>query len=127
MKSKISSLVACLVFITLSLGFCPEVLAGEEGHRAVVRNYSGPGAVELFESLAQHTEELEELMSSVEGFVSYTLVRTAKGGYAVTICETQAGIDESVLKAKKWVEANAADTGVRPPEVISGDVLIHCD
>ena len=42
---------------------------------AVVRTYSGPGAKELFDLLERRKTEVEAVIRSVPGLVSYTLVR----------------------------------------------------
>lgn len=90
---------------------------------AVIRVYSGPGAKELFAALEKNATEVQVLMRSVNGFVGYTLARTDAGGFSVTVCLNQAGIDESVQKAKGWVAKNAAQIGVEDPVVISGKVI----
>ena len=94
---------------------------------AVVRTYSGKGAKELFDVLKKRTAEVESVMRSVKGFVSYTLARSGDGGFTVTVCKSKAGIDESVQKAKEWVAKNAANTGVGAPKVSDGAVIIHAN
>jgi len=93
--------------------------------QTVVRSYSGKGAKELFDILTKHTGDVEKLLRSVTGFVSYTLARTGDGGYSVTVCQDKAGIDESVQKARDWIARNAEGTGAAPPQVYEGTVLIH--
>ena len=93
--------------------------------KAVIRNYSGKGAKELFDTLEQHAAELQPLMGSVKGLVSYTLARSGDGGFSVTVCQDQAGLDESTQKAKDWIAKNAAHTGVAAPEVSVGNVIKH--
>lgn len=93
--------------------------------QVVIRNYSGKGARELFDLLEKHASEVQAAMKAVKGFVSYTLARTADGGFSVTICQDKAGIDESVQKAKDWVAKNAANTGVAAPVVTRGDAFVH--
>jgi len=92
---------------------------------AVIRAYSGKGAKELFDVLEKRKADVESVMRSVKGFVSYTLARSANGGYSVTVCQDKAGADESVQKAKDWVAKNAGDTGVGAPNVSDGTVLMH--
>lgn len=92
---------------------------------AVTRIYSGNGAKELFDLLEQRTSDVEALMRSIEGFVSYLLVRTADGGTSITVYEDKAGADESVRKAREWVEENASDIGVGPPRVAEGPVILY--
>ncbi|AEI82129.1 hypothetical protein CNE_BB1p07120 (plasmid) [Cupriavidus necator N-1] len=91
----------------------------------VIRSYSGAGAKELFDLLEKRTSEIESLMRSVQGFVSYTLVRTADGGFSVTTCNDKAGVDESVKQAKDWIAANAAGTGASAPTISEGTVMLH--
>jgi hypothetical protein len=93
--------------------------------QAVIRKYSGTGAKELFDALEKHASDVQLLMRSVKGFVSYTLARSGDGGFSFTVCENQAGLDESNRKAKDWVAQNAANTGVGAPEISQGNVLVH--
>jgi restriction endonuclease Mrr len=92
---------------------------------AVVRTYSGKGAKELLDVLQKRKGEVESLMRSVNGLVSYTLARSGDGGYSVTVCQDKAGVDESVQKAKDWVAKNAGSTGVGAPKVSSGEVILQ--
>jgi len=49
--------------------------------RAVARTYSGTGAKELMDVLEKNKAEVERLIRAVQGFVSFSLVRTASGGF----------------------------------------------
>jgi hypothetical protein len=93
--------------------------------QTVVRTYSGKGANELFDVLEKHTEDVEELLRSVKGFVGYTLARSSDGGFSVTVCEDKAGVDESVRKAKGWIAMNAESTGVAEAKIFEGTVLVY--
>lgn len=93
--------------------------------QVVVRNYSGKGAAELFDVLEKHATELQSVMRSVQGFVSYTLARSGDGGFSLTVCQDKTGIDESVQKARDWIAKNAANTGAAAPEVSVGNVILH--
>jgi hypothetical protein len=92
---------------------------------AVVRNYSGAGAKELFELLDERKSEVETPLRAVEGFVSYTLIRTNDGGVSVTVCHDQDGTDESSQVAREWIKANAAGLNTDPPTVSKGPVIFH--
>jgi hypothetical protein len=92
---------------------------------AVMRTYSGKGAKELFDLLEQRKPDVEKLMRSVKGFVGYSLVRTADGGFSVSIAQDKAGADESVQKARDWVKQNAANTGASAPAVSEGSVILQ--
>ena len=93
--------------------------------QAVIRQYSGTGAVELFDLLEKRAADVEPLMRSVKGFVSYTLARTSGGGFTVTVCQDQAGIDDSIQKAKDWIAKNAPRLGAAAPNVSVGSVVIQ--
>lgn len=92
---------------------------------AVMRTYTGKGAKELIALLVKHQPEVEAIFRSIKGFNSYAAVATADGGVTITLCETKAGTDESVAKARDWVVKNAAHLGIAPPAVAEGSVAIH--
>jgi hypothetical protein len=93
----------------------------------VIRAYSGAGAKELFDLLERRTPEIESLMRSVQGFVSYTLARSEDGefGFSVTVCHDKTGIEESSQKAKDWIAQNAAGNGAGAPTISEGLVILH--
>ena len=92
---------------------------------AVVRNYSGQGAKELFDLLEQRKSEVETIIRSVTGFVSYTLLRSEDGGVTVTVCQDKTGTDESMRVAKEWIQENASDIGSSPPSVSEVSVMLQ--
>jgi hypothetical protein len=92
---------------------------------AVVRTYSGKGAKELFDVLEKQKADIEKLMRSVKGFVSYSLIRTADGGLSVSIAQDKAGADESIQKARDWIKQNASKVGANPPAVSEGSVILQ--
>lgn len=91
----------------------------------VIRTYSGSGASELFDVLEKHTAEIESLMRSIPGCVSYTLARGAGGGFSVTTCEDKAGVDESVARARAWIAENAASVKASAPAIAEGTVILQ--
>lgn len=93
--------------------------------KAVIRKYSGKGAKALFDALEKQADNVQSNMRSVKGFVSYTLARSGDGGFSVTVCQDQAGIDEGAKIAREWIAKNAANTGAAAPEVIPGSVILH--
>ena len=92
---------------------------------AVVRNYSGAGAKELFDLLEARKGEVESLIRSVTGFVAYSLIRTGEGGISVTVCQDKAGTDESLQVARNWIQENAADLDTTAPSVSEGSVIVQ--
>jgi hypothetical protein len=92
---------------------------------AVIRNYSGKGAKELFDVIEKNKAEVEKVIRPVKGFVSYSLVRTADGGFSITVCQDKAGTDESIRAARDWIAKNAGNTGAAAPTVSEGTVMLH--
>ncbi|MGA7452493.1 MAG: hypothetical protein WBW73_14795 [Rhodoplanes sp.] len=96
----------------------------EEDVYAVVRTYSGAGAKDLFDLLERRKSEVEAVMRSVPGLVSYTLVRSGDGGTAVTVCEDKAGAEESTRVAREWIRQNMPDIDW-PPTIEEGSVVVQ--
>jgi hypothetical protein len=90
----------------------------------VVRSYSGDGASELFDLIAQRGEEVKELISGVPGFGTYAAARSGGGGITVTVCQDKDGTDESSRRAADWVRENATSS-VNPPEVTEGETILQ--
>ena len=92
---------------------------------AIMRDYSGEGAKKLFDVLEKKKAEVKEVIMPIKGFVSYALVRTARGGFSVTMCQDKAGTDESVRVARDWIANNASDARAAAPTVLEGTVILH--
>ena len=82
---------------------------------AVMRNYSGEGAKELFDVIEKNETEVEKVIRPVKGFVSYGLVRAADGGFSITVCQDKAGCDESTRAAREWIVMRAILVPPRRP------------
>jgi hypothetical protein len=91
---------------------------------AVVRSYSGPGASEVFDLLAQREEDVTSLIGGVPGFVSYAAFRSGDGGSTMTVCEDKAGTDESSRRAADFVKENLGSTG-HPPAITEGTTVLR--
>jgi hypothetical protein len=92
---------------------------------AVVRTYSGKGSKELFDIIEKNKAEVEKLIRAVKGFVSYSLVRTADGGFSVSVYQDKAGADESVRVAREWIAKNAAKASAKAPTISEGTVILQ--
>ncbi len=91
---------------------------------AVVRHYRGNST--LFDELERRTDEVEEVIRGLSGFVSYYLVRTEDGGgFTVSVFEDKTGTDESIRVAADWVRKNVPQAAGSPPEVMEGRVVLH--
>ena len=93
----------------------------------VVRTYTGKGSKELFSLLEKHKTDVEKLMRSVKGFESYTLARSSsgEGGLSMTVCQDEAGTEDSNRVAKEWLSKNAANISMDAPKVSAGSTIIH--
>ena len=91
---------------------------------AVLRQYSGENASQLFDVLENKAAEVERLMREVPGFVGYTLFRTTDGGISITVCNDKAGTDESSRQAAEWVRENVTGE-LSPPVVSEGATILH--
>jgi hypothetical protein len=92
---------------------------------AVMRDYSGKGTKKLFDLIEKNKAEVEKVIRPVKGFVSYSLIRTARGGLSITICDDKAGTDESTRAARDWIAKNARDTGAARPKISEGTVILQ--
>jgi hypothetical protein len=91
----------------------------------VVRNYSGPGASELFDLLGQREQDVRNLIGGVPGFVSYAAFRSGgDSGMTVTVCQDKAGTDESSRRAAEWVKENVGTTD-NPPAITEGSTVLQ--
>jgi hypothetical protein len=90
----------------------------------VVRTYSGQGASEVFDLIAEREGDVRDLITGVPGFVSYSAVRSNGGGVTVTICEDKDGTDESTRRAAGFVADNLTSSA-DPPEITEGDTVLH--
>jgi hypothetical protein len=98
---------------------------GESNMHAVVRNYSGAGAKQLFDVLERQKADVEATLRKVPGLVSYTLLRSGDGGMSVTVCKDKAGADESLKVAREWIKKNASNIQASPPAVTEGSVIVQ--
>ena len=97
---------------------------GDDAMEAVLRSYTGQNAKELFDLLEKNKKEVEALMSGVEGLVSYTMARSASGGFTVTVCQDKAGVEESIRLARDWITNNAKDVGAASPQITEGTTVV---
>jgi len=89
---------------------------------ATVRTYSaGP---ELADALVSKESDVKSLVSGIEGFSAYYLVRTVDGAVSVSVYDTEAGADESTTAAAAWIRENLPAIGGSSPQVSAGEVVI---
>ena len=90
---------------------------------AVIRRYRGAAA--LNDILASRSHEVADVIGGVPGFVAYYAVRAGDELATITVCDDQAGTQESSRRAAEWVKQNAAGSGAGAPEVFAGEVFLE--
>ena len=90
---------------------------------ATIRVYSG--ASELADALVENESAVRQLISEIDGFQAYYLVRTADGAASVSVYDNQAGATASDEAARSWVGENLPDLNVAAPQVSAGEVVIN--
>lgn len=89
---------------------------------ATVRRYQNAGA--LADEMSSRSGEVNELLTSIPGFVSYHASRDGDTLTTVTVCNDKAGCDESTDRARKWVKENVTSP-IPAPEVSGGSVFLN--
>jgi hypothetical protein len=89
---------------------------------AVIRAYAGNP--ELADTLAEHTENIRQVIGGINGFKAYYLLKIAEGTTTVSVFEDQTGAEESNRAAAAWLAQNLPDVAVAAPYVTAGEVLI---
>ena len=89
---------------------------------AVIRAYSGNR--ELADTLAERTEDIRQVIGSINGFKAYYVLKIAEGTTTISVFEDQAGADESNRAAAAWLAENLPDLEVAAPYVTAGEVLV---
>jgi heme-degrading monooxygenase HmoA len=90
---------------------------------ATVRTYSAGS--ELADALVGSSSAVKELISGIDGFKAYYLVRTADGAVSISVYEDEAGAEESTKAAAAWISENLPGVGGVAPQVSSGEVVIN--
>jgi heme-degrading monooxygenase HmoA len=89
---------------------------------ATVRTYSGNSV--LADALVENEAAVKSLITGIEGFQAYYLVRTGDGAVSVSVFADEAGATESTAAAAGWIRENLPDAAGAAPQVSSGDVAI---
>ena len=87
-----------------------------------IRNYAGNAA--LADALVENEAEVRSLITGIDGFRSYYLVRTGDGAVSVSVYDSKDGADESTRVAGDWLRENLADLAVAAPDVSAGEAVL---
>ena len=86
-----------------------------------VRRYRN--AEGLMEAMRAKSDEVEDVISSIPGFVSYFATRDGDSMTSISVFEDKAGCDESTRQAAQWVRNNVQSMP-GAPEISEGEVLL---
>ncbi len=89
---------------------------------ATVRTYTGNH--DLADALVNNESDVKRLISEIDGFKAYYLIRTADGATSVSVYENQAGADASTRAAAAWIGENLPEMTGASPQVSAGEVVI---
>jgi hypothetical protein len=90
---------------------------------ATIRIYSGKN--ELGAELQRNEDSVKSAIGAVPGFKSYYFLATADGGGAsVTVCDDQAGAEESNRAAAAWIAENLPGLSIAAPAISAGEVIL---
>lgn len=87
-----------------------------------MRYYHGNAA--LADQLAARADEIRAVIGAVPGFQAYYLVRLDDATVSITVCDDEAGTEESTRVASEWIRDNMPDLAASPPMVSSGTVTL---
>jgi hypothetical protein len=89
----------------------------------VVRTWANAAAVA--DMMLQKKQEVTDLISGVPGFIAYYATRAGDTLTSVTICDSQAGTQESTRLAGDWVKKNVTTSSIGAPQVAEGETFIQ--
>jgi hypothetical protein len=87
-----------------------------------IRSYSGGAG--FADALASREDDVRNVITTIDGFRAYYLVRTAEGVTTISVYETQDGAQESTSAAAAWIGENLPDISPGAPEVTTGEVAL---
>jgi heme-degrading monooxygenase HmoA len=88
----------------------------------VIRAY--PGNPDLADKLAEHEDDIRQVISGISGFKGYYLLKLAEGTTTVSVFEDQEGAEASTRAAAAWLAENLGDLNVAAPYVTAGEALV---
>ena len=87
-----------------------------------IRRYKNAG--DLIDAMTARSDEVEDVISGIPGFVSYFASRDGDSMTSVSVFDNEAGAEESTRKAAEWVRANVKSMP-GAPDVSDGEVFLN--
>ena len=75
--------------------------------------------------MQQKQQEVTGLIKGVPGFVAYYATRAGDTLTTVTVCDSQAGTQESTRLAGEWVKQNVTGASVGAPQIAEGETFLQ--
>jgi hypothetical protein len=87
-----------------------------------IRKYDGGG--EFADRLVEREQDIRDVISAIDGFQAYYLVRTTEGPTTISVFEDKAGVEASTAAAAAYITQNLLDASPASPQVASGEVAL---
>ena len=87
-----------------------------------IRSYDGGS--EFADRLVEREQDIRDVISAIDGFRAYYLVRTSDGPTTISVFEDKAGADASAAAAADYVTDNLLDVSPASPRVATGEVAL---
>ena len=91
---------------------------------ATIRSYASDGG--LVDALVENEGEVRDLLTGIEGFRAYYILRAPNGGaISISVYDDAAGADASNAAAAGWVRDNLPGLAAGgPPQTTAGEVAV---
>lgn len=90
---------------------------------ATVRRYASDNG--LVDAVAANEGEVRDLLTGIDGFHAYYMVRTSDGGaVSISIYEDAAGAEASNAAAAGWIRENLPQFAAAGPDTTAGVVAV---
>jgi hypothetical protein len=89
----------------------------------VIRTWENAAA--LADAMQQRQQEVTDLIKGVPGFVAYYATRAGDTVTSVTVCDSQAGTQESTRLAGEWVKQNVTGASIGAPKIAEGETFVQ--
>jgi hypothetical protein len=88
-----------------------------------VRTWVNAGA--LADAMLQRQQDVTDIIKGVPGFVAYYATRAGDTLTTVTVCDSQAGTQESTRLAGEWVQKNVPGASIGAPQIAEGETFLQ--
>ena len=88
-----------------------------------MRNYANEGG--LVDAVLARGDDVRRLLSEIDGFRAYYMVRTADGGaVSISVYDDDAATNASNAAAAQWIRDNFPSLDSSPPQTTAGEVAV---